>query len=673
MVLKIVDDQGRVQERDLEGEELTIGRDASCGLVLAERNVSRKHARIFKKGEGWVLEDLGSRYGLYLNGDKLVGPTTLQDGDTIKIGDFAFAVDNSPAGGEVRGTAPMIDALDADLPFDDDGPTGERVSPLVVPPSDTAPYPAQRTADDSSSAASAKDEPPARPSEGRPTAAVAAPPIPKAAPREGAGSSVQPQFRMKLSGLSPAVTGKELVLERSLMTVGRTPENDLVIDHRSVSSAHARVAFENGHFIVYDLGSTNGVLVNGEPYQSCVLQYNDEIQFGHVKFRFVRPSDRFEAAAASVPSEGGSGRSGSAAKLAALIVLVVASVLAGVLYVTRFSKDATDVGADQPPAAATVPAKAEPAKAEPKVVEPAARLEEAKKLLDAEKFPEARALLQEVYAQTKDTPGLVSANALAALDRLGKEEAAKKLFDEVVVLKAQDKTPEAYALLQEGKGDVPADTVYGKRLEGMDEELRVAALGALVKRAEDALAKEQPDAALEAAKAALAISPDNSGATAIVQRATDLKAAQERKAVPAPKAAPAAVPKKVAADPAPAKPAVVKAAPAPAPAPAAPQAPSKVEAKPAGGADPDAGLSGLDLFKKAIQAKSQGKLNDAKEYCYKATQKSYAPAHKMLGNIFQTELNFKKAAYHFKQYLAASPNAPDAAPIQTLILQLENK
>ncbi len=45
----------------------------------------------------------------------------------------------------------------------------------------------------------------------------------------------------------------------------------------------------------------------------------------------------------------------------------------------------------------------------------------------------------------------------------------------------------------------------------------------------------------------------------------------------------------------------------------------------------------------------------------------------MLGNIFQTELNFKKAAYHFKQYLAASPSAPDAAPIQTLILQLENK
>ena len=660
MVLKIVDDQGRVQERTLEGDELTVGRDPSCGLVLAERNVSRRHVRLFRKGEAWAVEDAGSRYGVYLNGDKLGGASLLHDGDTLKVGDFAFAIEDPDADADVHSTAPMLEAIDDDdAGFADDGPTGERPSPFVAEP-DTAPWPAQRPSDQPPPVAPA-------PEQGRPTAMVAPPPQARQAPQGGGSNAVPPQFRMKLSGLSPAVVGKELVLERAAMTVGRTPENDLIIDHRSVSSTHARVAFENGHFIVYDQGSTNGVLVNGEPYQSCVLQYNDEIQFGHVKFRFVRPSDRFEAAAPIVERDDGE-RSGSAAKIVALVVLVVASILAGVLYVTRFSRDVTETGVETPAATPAAPTQATAAPAD----DPATRLEEARKLLAAEKFAEARGLLQEIVASTKDAPGIVSANALHELERVAREEAAKKRFDEVVVLKAQDKTPEAYALLQDGKGDTPADTVYGKRLESMEDELRVAALATLVKRADTALQQQQPDAALEAVKGALKLSPDNSEAMALLQRATDLKATLEKKATTvaaaqAPKAAPA--PSKAEGQPS-----TPKAPPAATlqKVPAVTTEVPKPPAKPAG-LDPDAGLSGLDLFKKAIQAKSQGKLNEAKEYCYKATEKSYAPAHKMLGNIFQTELNFKKAAYHFRQYLTASPNAPDAAPIQTLIQQLENK
>jgi len=691
MVLKIVDDQGRVQERTLEGSELTIGRDPTCGLVLPERNVSRRHVRLFRKGEVWAVEDAGSRYGVYVNGDKLAAPTTLHDGDTLKVGDYAFAIEE-PLGREEHTTSPGLDALDDDLSFDDSEDTGERPTPFNSM-AETAPLPVQKPSD-----ALAAEEPlPVRPAsgdEGRPTAVVAVQPAPRPASRELQGVAVPPQFRMKLTGLSPAMQGSELVLERTVMTVGRTPENDLVVDHRSVSSTHARVAFENGHFIVYDQGSTNGVLVNGEPYQSCVLQYNDEIQFGHVKFRFVRPNDRLEPATPVVERNDGE-RAGMGIKLVALGVLVVASVLAGVLYVTKFSRDATEVGVETPAATAPAPAAEKPS-TEPGAATPAkpgdraqARLDEARKLFEAEKFGEARALLQEIVASTKDSPGLVSANALHELDRVGREEAAKKRFDEVVVLKAQDKTPEAYALLQEGKGEAPAATAYGKRLESMEDELRVAALATLVKRADQALQQQQADAALAAVKGALELSPDNSEALALLQRATDLKAAQDRKAekaapaaAPAPKPQPAPVavaeaPRPAAAPPAP------KAAQAPAPARVAANEPRPASAsakatsdKPApkpAGLDPDAGLSGLDLFKKAIQAKSQGKLNEAKEYCYKATEKSYPAAHKMLGNIFQTELNFKKAAYHFRQYLAASPNAPDAAPIQTLIQQLESK
>lgn len=67
-------------------EELIIGRGNSCRLVLDDTYVSTVHARIFAKADTYMLEDLGSTNGTYLNRKRVTSPVGLQRGDQVKIG-----------------------------------------------------------------------------------------------------------------------------------------------------------------------------------------------------------------------------------------------------------------------------------------------------------------------------------------------------------------------------------------------------------------------------------------------------------------------------------------------------------------------------------------------------------------------------------------------------------
>ncbi len=69
----------------LDQETITIGRGADCEIVLPERQVSRHHARLEKRRQGYVLLDLGSKNGTYVNGQEIQGPYRLTDGDEIQI------------------------------------------------------------------------------------------------------------------------------------------------------------------------------------------------------------------------------------------------------------------------------------------------------------------------------------------------------------------------------------------------------------------------------------------------------------------------------------------------------------------------------------------------------------------------------------------------------------
>ena len=69
----------------LEHRTLSIGRDADCDIVLDDRQVSRRHARVVWRNDHYEIEDLGSKNGTHLNGRDVVGSQAVRDGDEIQI------------------------------------------------------------------------------------------------------------------------------------------------------------------------------------------------------------------------------------------------------------------------------------------------------------------------------------------------------------------------------------------------------------------------------------------------------------------------------------------------------------------------------------------------------------------------------------------------------------
>ncbi|MHB1558432.1 MAG: SpoIIE family protein phosphatase [Isosphaeraceae bacterium] len=72
----------------LERDVTIIGRNPECDVVLQPKSVSRRHAAIVRKEGGFLLRDMGSTRGTFVNGVKLTNPVMLQDGNTLQIGEL---------------------------------------------------------------------------------------------------------------------------------------------------------------------------------------------------------------------------------------------------------------------------------------------------------------------------------------------------------------------------------------------------------------------------------------------------------------------------------------------------------------------------------------------------------------------------------------------------------
>jgi pSer/pThr/pTyr-binding forkhead associated (FHA) protein len=66
--------------------EVSIGRAAGCRITLDDTYASQIHARVFSRDGQWLVEDLGSTNGTWLNRHKVSGPMVLQRGDRLQIG-----------------------------------------------------------------------------------------------------------------------------------------------------------------------------------------------------------------------------------------------------------------------------------------------------------------------------------------------------------------------------------------------------------------------------------------------------------------------------------------------------------------------------------------------------------------------------------------------------------
>ncbi len=71
----------------LEGDQMTIGRDPVNEITINDAEVSRRHARLTFQGGKYVLEDLGSTNGTFVNGQRLAGPRVLKPGEVVSFGE----------------------------------------------------------------------------------------------------------------------------------------------------------------------------------------------------------------------------------------------------------------------------------------------------------------------------------------------------------------------------------------------------------------------------------------------------------------------------------------------------------------------------------------------------------------------------------------------------------
>jgi pSer/pThr/pTyr-binding forkhead associated (FHA) protein len=75
---------------------------------------------------------------------------------------------------------------------------------------------------------------------------------------------------------------------RGPWSIGRSEENDIVIQDPNVSRQHAQLSRSENGFIIEDLGSTNGTLLDGAPIDRERIENGDELTFGGITARFVR-------------------------------------------------------------------------------------------------------------------------------------------------------------------------------------------------------------------------------------------------------------------------------------------------------------------------------------------------------------------------------------------------
>jgi DNA-binding response OmpR family regulator len=131
-MLLIQQPDGSVQEVALDAESVILGRAEQCDIVLSGQLISRRHACIKRANHCYTLEDLGSHNGTTVNGQRLLDPRTLHDGDCIELGGIRrlFFVD-----GDATSTRPQPPArgLWLDEATQDVWVDGQRISPQLSP------------------------------------------------------------------------------------------------------------------------------------------------------------------------------------------------------------------------------------------------------------------------------------------------------------------------------------------------------------------------------------------------------------------------------------------------------------------------------------------------------------------------------------------------------------
>lgn len=349
MKLIIEDDEGRKTVVPFVRDEITIGRQEGNTIRLTERNVSRRHARLLRQNGHVLVEDLGSYNGIRINGDRIQGQVQVNEGDLIQIGDYDLAVQREGQEAAAAAAAPSHDKTQEVEALHLRGGNGANPNSVTRPIADAGATMPALPAVDSNAALSGEELDEANPEDVQP--ATAPEPIDPAARRQSTAIirmdqveqnrsrevlDIDPAEAPRLIILNTELAGREFSCVRTELKIGRTDENDIAIDHRSLSRTHCKVVREDsGEWRVIDMQSANGLMVNGESYAQSALRSGDVLELGHVKMKFVGAGEKYDAADVVADAAAGGNKMGVFVAVGAVALCVIGG---GAFFYLRGSK-----------------------------------------------------------------------------------------------------------------------------------------------------------------------------------------------------------------------------------------------------------------------------------------------------------------------------------------------
>jgi len=236
------------REYVVAGSSLVFGREAGCDVVVAGKDVSRRHAEIVQTPKGYLLVD-SSTNGTFVNEERVQGQRILARADVVRIGDESFRFYADLAAGRPAAAAP------APAPPAPPAPPGPPPGPAA-----SAPQAAPQSAGGARSSTAGS-----RPSQVGPLATL-----------------------LVKSG---SLKGQRYPIKTPVVNVGRADYNDLVLPDPSVSTTHAKLQRREGVWVVVDLDSTNGTFVDGERIKGeAPIAPGASLRFGDVGLVF-EPTD----------------------------------------------------------------------------------------------------------------------------------------------------------------------------------------------------------------------------------------------------------------------------------------------------------------------------------------------------------------------------------------------
>jgi ABC transport system ATP-binding/permease protein len=277
------------QERTYEHQSVKVGRDpADCHLVFDQSEwpmVSRKHAEFRLKDDRCLIVDTNSSFGTFLNGQRVTEPTEVRTGSRVQFG----------AGGPVMlvvsletkaAPAPKVDLGDLETRRDMMGEPAIVPQPVGAPPQPAPPQqrPAAAPPQQPRPAPTPppkQQAPPPQPAPPKPSPAPQAKPSGQRPGGGGGGFASQPAAVEVVS----ASTGqlRRIQLSQDITRMGRDPEMEVAIEASAavVSRRHAEIRRHDGQFVLHDLGSFNGTLINDQRITTPTPLYDgDRIQLG---------------------------------------------------------------------------------------------------------------------------------------------------------------------------------------------------------------------------------------------------------------------------------------------------------------------------------------------------------------------------------------------------------